>query len=280
MIRFFLLFFALSACLCGCQELASETEDSLSHSAEIHFLDVGQGLSILLEKGGKFALYDAGPDSAGFWDTLGSRQIPHLDWVLISHFHRDHAGGLLEWNGKIGIDTLFYGTDAEGGPLRDSVFFLAKKFGTAVVKADRGYLLPCSPWVCQILWQPEFSHLNGNNASAALRISDGFYSALFEGDLETQGEAGLLEISDDLQADLLQVGHHGSKTSSSLPFLERVAPKYAVISVGKENPYGHPAKETLRKLEIVLGDSSKVFRTDLQGPILFEWIFGKGLWHR
>jgi len=241
---------------------------------------VGQGLSVLLERNGEFALYDAGPDSAGFWDSLHTRQIPHLNWVLISHFHRDHAGGLLEWDGKIKIDSLFYGTDAEGGPLRDSVFSLAEKFGTAVVKVERGYKLPCSPWTCQVLWQPEFSHLNGNNASAALQITDGIYSTFLEGDLETQGEAGLLEISGDLQADLLQVGHHGSKTSSSLPFLERVAPKYAVISAGKKNSYGHPAKETLRKLEIVLRDSSKVFRTDLQGSILFEWIFGKGIWHR
>lgn len=250
--------------------------------ARMHFLDVGQGLSVLFESpsNGKFALYDSGNDSTGFWDTLKVRGVRHLNWALISHWHRDHAGGFLEWDGSISIDTLFYGADTGGFWLRDSILKLAARHGTVAKKALRGTEIGCGTWSCRILWTPEFQKIGGNGSSAVLQISDGKYKALFTGDLEKDGESGLLEMTGDLRANLLQVGHHGSKTSSSLPFLEQVAPEYAIVSVGKKNRYGHPAKSTLQKLSFVLGDSSRILRTDRNGSITVEWKLGTGLWVR
>ncbi len=265
----------------GCSASLSD-ENADFGMARMHFLDVGQGLSILLEDSPQkaFALYDSGNDSAGFWDTLRMRGVRHLDWALVSHWHRDHAGGFLEWNGSVSIDTLFYGADTGGLWLRDSVLALAARYGTVARKVSRGTKIDCGAWSCRILWTPEFQTLGGNSSSAVLQISDGKSKALFTGDLERDGEAGLLEMSSDLQADLLQVGHHGSKGSSSLPFLERVAPRYAIVSVGKRNRYGHPAESTIRKLSFVLGDSSRIFRTDKDGSVTVEWKLGRGLWIR
>lgn len=265
----------------GCSANLS-TERADFGTARMHFLDVGQGLSVLLEDShqGSFALYDSGNDSTGFWDTLKVRGIRHLEWALISHWHRDHAGGFLEWDGSISIDTLFYGADTGGFWLRDSILKLAARHGTVVKEVLRGTEIGCGAWSCRILWPPEFQTLGGNGSSAVLRISDGKFKALFTGDLEKDGETGLSEMSNDLRADILQVGHHGSKTSSSLPFLEQVAPEYAIVSVGKQNRYGHPAKSTLQKLSFVLGDSSRIFRTDKDGSITVEWKLGTGLWIR
>ncbi len=263
----------------GCSASLS-TENADFGMARMHFLDVGQGLSVLLESSGAFALYDSGNDSTGFWDTLKVRGVRRLKWALISHWHRDHAGGLLEWDGSVSIDTLFYGADTGGFWLKDSILKLAARNGTVARKVLRGTEIGCGAWSCRILWAPEFQKLGGNSSSAALQISDGKFKTLFTGDLEKDGESGLLEISSDLRANLLQVGHHGSKTSSSLPFLEQVAPEYAIVSVGRQNRYGHPAKSTLQKLSFVLGDSSRIFRTDKDGSITVEWKFGTGLWIR
>jgi competence protein ComEC len=100
---------------------------------------------------------------------------------------------------------------------------------------------------------------------------------LLTGDLDTVGENRLMELSHELSADLLQVGHHGSAGSSGLQFLSRVAPRYAAIGVGKNNRYGHPKDEVVNKLRIVTGDSSAVYRTDLHGSFSFEMWPGVGL---
>lgn len=266
----------------GCSQADISSEVADFGTAKLEFLDVGQGLSVLIQSSGKewAFLYDAGNDSTGFWDSLHVRNIKHLDWALVSHWHRDHAGGFLEWDGSVQINTLFYSRDTGGIWLRDSILKLAKRFGTKTVAVERGQKLPCEEWSCQILWPTGFKKIGGNDASAVLQISDGKERALFTGDLENLGEAELLELSHDLQASILQVGHHGSTSSSSLRFLEQVAPTLAVISVGKGNPYGHPAKSTLKKLSFATGDSSKILRTDLLGTLVVEWRLKKGLWLR
>lgn len=266
----------------SCSEADISAEVADFGTATLEFLDVGQGLSVLFQSDDKewAFLYDSGNDSLGFWDSLHVRNIKHLDWALISHWHRDHAGGFLEWDGSVQIDTLFYSRDTGGIWLRDSVLKLAKRFGTATVAVERGRKIPCAEWSCQILWPAEFKAFGGNDASAVLQISDGKERALLTGDLEKLGEAELLELSHDLRASLLQVGHHGSASSSSLRFLEQVSPSLAVISVGRNNHYGHPAKSTLKKLSFAIGDSSKILRTDLCGTIVVEWRRNKGLWQR
>ena len=104
-----------------------------------------------------------------------------------------------------------------------------------------------------------------NNTSLVLRLVDGENSFLFTGDAELEEEHDILDAGYDLSADVLKVGHHGARRSSSYSFLREVMPKYAVISVGKDNSYGHPTDDALSRLRDV---GAEVYRTDLQGHIV------------
>ncbi len=256
---------------------------------KISFLDVGQGLAVLLEHDGHFALYDSGPDSAGLMDTLASRGVKSLDWVLVSHFHRDHGGGFMEMgaaieSGRLKVGRLLVGLDTAVGFVSDSVYTVARRYKIPVDTLERGdtvYFADGFRFEC--LWPVSYGRFGENRASVVLMGSmvgsqAGRESAiLLTGDLDTVGENRLMELSRDLSADLLQVGHHGSAGSSGLQFLSRVAPKYAAIGVGKNNRYGHPKDEVVNKLRIVTGDTSAVYRTDLHGSFSFEMWPGVGL---
>ena len=255
----------------------------------VTFLDVGQGLAVLLENEGRFALYDTGPDSAGLMDTLMARGVKSLDWVLVSHFHRDHGGGFMEMgaalkSGKLQVGRLLVGRDTAVGFVSDSVYTVARRYKIPVDTLERGDTVYFAEGLrLECLWPVSYGRFGENRASVVLMVSmvgsqAGRESAvLLTGDLDTAGENRLMELSRDLSADLLQVGHHGSAGSSGLQFLSRVAPRYAAIGVGKNNRYGHPKDEVVNKLRIVTGDSSAVYRTDLHGSFSFEMWPGVGL---
>ena len=255
----------------------------------VTFLDVGQGLAVLLEHDGHFALYDTGPDSAGLADTLAGRGVKALDWVLVSHFHRDHGGGFMEMgaaieSGRRKVGRLLVGLDTAVGFVSDSVFKVARRYKIPVDTLERGDTVYFAEGLrLECLWPVSYGRFGENRASVVLMGSmvgpqAGRESAiLLTGDLDTVGENRLMELSRDLSADLLQVGHHGSAGSSGLQFLAQVAPKYAAIGVGKNNRYGHPKDEVVNKLYIVTGDSSAVYRTDLHGSFSFEMWPGVGL---
>ena len=251
------------------------------------FLDVGQGLAVLLERGGRYAMYDMGPDSVGVMDSLRSRGVDTLEWVLISHNHRDHAGGFLELGrgpskpARVHVKRLFVGPDTLGGFVRDSVLKVARRFGIAVDTLCRGRPVEWGDaWdgaVAEVLWPPDYMRLGGNAASVVLDVGYGEGHALLTGDLDSACERRLLELSPTLTAGLLQVPHHGSAGSSSLAFVSRVAPEFAVASVGEKNPYGHPAGQVVRKYAVVLGDSTRFFRTDRDGSVAFSLYRGMGV---
>lgn len=258
----------------------------------VSFIDVGQGLAVLLDYGGRYAMYDTGPDSVGVVDTLVARGVDTLEWVVVGHNHRDHAGGFMELAGRgpsktarVAVKRLYVGPDTSGGFVRDSVLRVARRLGVPVDTLYRGDM--CGPVSgsggesgqisgagdaprFDVLWPPDYVHEGGNPASVVLRVEFGVASLLLTGDLDSAGERRLLELSPTLSAGLLQVPHHGSAGSSTLAFVARVAPDYAVASVGAGNSYGHPREEVLRKLGLVLGDTARLYRTDLQGSVGFE----------
>lgn len=258
-------------------------------------LDVGQGLAVLLEWQGRFALYDMGPDSVGVLDSLAARGIDTLEWVVLSHYHRDHVGGFLELpvEGKpgysrIGIRQIFVGTDTSGGFIRDSIVKLSRRLDIMVDTLIRGKTLelgtsdynqeraPAGPRL-ETLWPSRSTVVGENGASVVLRLEYGMGSILLTGDLDSLGERRLLDLSPTLSADLLQVGHHGSAGSSTLKFLAQVNPKRAFISVGASNRYGHPTAVVLNKLTYVMEDSSSISRTDLDGSVSYRLFPGMGV---
>ena len=242
----------------------------------VTFLDVGQGLAVLLENEGRFALYDTGPDSAGLMDTLMARGVKSLDWVLVSHFHRDHGGGFMEMgaalkSGKLQVGRLLVGRDTAVGFVSDSVYKVARRYKIPVDTLERGDTVYFADgFRLECLWPVSYGRFGENRASVVMLGRLGVGKLLLTGDLDSVGERQLLEMNPTLSAELLQVGHHGSAGSNTLHFLAQVAPKYAFVSVGSGNRYGHPASSVVRKLNIVLEDSTKLFRTDLHGTVLFE----------
>ena len=253
----------------------------------VTFLDVGQGLAVLLEREGRYALYDTGPDSAGLVDSLLVRGIGTLEWVLVSHGHRDHGGGFMEMGagsvaGRLHVGRLLVGPDTAAGVVNDSIIALARQLRIPVDTLGRGDTVFFTEGVrMEVLWPPDYGRFGENQASVVMKVSmtedESRASLLLTGDLDSAGERQLLELSPGLSADLLQVGHHGSSGSSSLKFLSQVSPRYAAIGVGKDNRYGHPTLEVLQKLRYVTGDSAAVFRTDLHGSITFEMWPGVGV---
>lgn len=283
----FLAVFALCFALEACSFVDVEEEKD---ARKMTFLDVGQGLAVLLEDGGNYALFDTGPDSIGFVDTLLARGVHRLEWVLISHSHRDHAGGFLEFasameSKDLSVKHLFVGPDANRGFVRDSVLRLARRFDVPVDTLVRGDVVDdflgdvrgSLGFGFEVLWPPKGTQFEENAASVVMLVSDDAGSALLTADLDSLGEQKLIEMHPSLEVDLLQVPHHGSAYSSTLGFLSRLNPGVSVISVGKHNSYGHPAPSVMQKLLYVMGDSSMIFRTDLEGSVSFEWIEGAGL---
>lgn len=306
-------------------------DDGDGETLRVTFLDVGQGLAVLLELDGRYALYDTGPDSVGVIDSLVARGVDTLEWVLVSHNHRDHAGGFMEIGGagksskggtalkqgcgtaarsesetalkqgsgtaarsesgtapRVHVRQLFVGPDTSGGFIRDSVLRAARRLGIPVDTLVRGMMLKLGGGSggkqsfggaprFEVLWPPERLKLGGNAASVALLVSFGEASVLLPGDLDSTGERQLLELSPSLSANLLQVGHHGSTGSNSLGFISKVAPEYAVVSVGAGNSYGHPANSVVRKYEYVLGDLTRFYRTDQDGSVEFECVENIGV---
>lgn len=268
---------ALGILFSGCTYESPGSADP--EPVQVTFLDVGQGLSVLLGVDGRFALYDTGPDSVGVVDSLLARGIDSLSWILLSHGHRDHVGGFLEMGaavtaGRLHIGRLLVGPDTASTAISDSVLVLARHLGLRVDTLVRGDSLWLSEGLnLSVQWPPEYGRFGENRASVVMKVSldqESEASLLLTGDLDSVGERNLLDLSPNLSAELLQVGHHGSSGSSTLPFLSQVSPRFAAVSVGKGNRYGHPTAEVLRKLELVTGNSSAVFRTDLHGSIAFE----------
>lgn len=274
--------------LSGCMYVSgtSESEPSMKLSA----IDVGQGLAVLLEWDGRYAMYDFGPDSMGVVDSLVHRGVDTLEWVLLSHYHRDHIGGFLELLGRgVFVRRLYVGTDESCNYFCDSVYRVASRLKIPVDTVRRGESVRFAENALvgatgaasgasvgiegpqfDVLWPTKYVHVEGNGASVVLLVRYGAARALLTGDLDSLGEKRLLEMNPTLSAELLQVAHHGSAGSNTLQFLSQVSPKYAFVSVGAGNSYGHPVKSVVRKLNLVLGDSTKLYRTDLQGSIRFE----------
>jgi len=260
--------------LAACSSGSFENPDKLY----VEMLDVGQGLSFLIKGKECSTLYDTGTPNSGIDTMLQNRGIDALCSVIISHWHNDHYGGLpvlaeMAKNGKIRINRIVF---ANEDPPNLALF---RDAGIAMHKITRSdTLADFLPWTARIIWPEQDSNLTENATSIAMRINDPQNSFLFMGDLEKEEEKRLMELEPLLSATAVQIGHHGSRTSSSWEFLSQIQPQMAFISAGKNNSYGHPHPETLEKLSLILPDTAQIFRTDQNGSVEIEWIYGIGLW--
>ena len=243
---------------------AALAEDSAGLYA--YFLDVGQGDATVIVCDGEVMMIDGGPSSASqfiFSFLRNTLQIDHIDVMIATHPHADHAGGLSAALNACSVDVLYTSETNYDTKTWQSVLKYADEQGTPVVIPYPGDTFDLGSATVEILG-PLWYHNELNDMSLIIKITYGDTSFLITGDAEWEAEHDLLDAGVDLSADLLRVAHHGSNTSTSYQFLRAVAPTYGIISVGAGNSYGHPNEETLSRLSDA---DVVVLRTDELGTI-------------
>jgi beta-lactamase superfamily II metal-dependent hydrolase len=235
---------------------------------EVHFIDVGQGDAILIEAEDSAMLIDAGENNKGsvVTDYLETQNITKLDYVIGTHPHSDHIGGLDTVISSIEVDKVILPSATHTtATFEDLLDALAENnLGITMAVAGDQYSLGPATFTVVAPNSPYYDDLN--NYSVGIKLTFGDTSFLFTGDAGKLSEGEMLANGIDLSADVLKLSHHGSNTGNSDAFLEAVNPAYAMINVGADNDYGHPHAETL---EAMLNHGIKVYRTDIQGTVVF-----------
>ncbi|WP_158598210.1 DNA internalization-related competence protein ComEC/Rec2 [Falsibacillus albus] len=260
----------------------------LSPHGSVTFIDIGQGDSILIQLPFQQGTYliDTGGEMefpVEEWErrskhfsigkdillpTLKSKGITRINKLILTHSDMDHIGTVFDMMGEIIIDEIIISPNSDTKPLMRDIVHKAIQIGIPVVEAETAKKWQVGDCSFMLIPPPDKVY-EGNNDSLVLLADMGGLKWIFTGDLEERGEKELLARY-RIDADVLKVGHHGSETSTSDDFLDGISPKIAVISVGKNNRYGHPDPSIIQKLE---ERHIKIYRTDQMGAI--EYVFKK-----
>jgi competence protein ComEC len=239
---------------------------------EATFFAVGQGDAALVRTpGGVNILIDGGENPSYMRRALVRKRVGRLDLVILSHPHADHVGGLPEVIRSKNVDTVFDAVQVHSAPGYVDFLRAVRERKVRYKKVRAGKTFKIGDELTLRILHPTEELVSGsisdlNNNSLVTRISYGKVSLLFPGDIEREGEENLLShrSRSGLKSTVIKVPHHGSANGSDLGFLKAVAPRIAVISVGKGNSFGHPAKVTLKRLRSL---GSRVYRTDRTGDV-------------
>ena len=232
----------------------------------VHFIDVGQGLAIMAQAGDNVLVYDGGNSDAAsyFVSYLQQEGVEDIDYMIASHYDADHLNGLVGALHAFDTDTIIAPDYEHNSKIYKSFYDTLSTEGKEVTYPEVGEEYAFGDGSFTILGPTQIRD-DSNNNSVVIRLDYGETSFLFTGDAESKEEKDIIAANENLDCDVLSVGHHGSASSTSWDFLEAVLPEYAVISCGVNNSYGHPDSDTVEKLESV---EAQIFRTDFQGNII------------
>ena len=235
---------------------------------EVHFIDVGQGDSILIEAGESSMLIDAGENNKGsvVVDYLKQSNIQKLDYVIGTHPHSDHIGGLDNVLNEFPVQTVIMPSVANTTKTFEDVLDVLKKKNLTVTKPVVGDKYTLGPASFTVIAPNSSTYEEMNDYSVGIKLTYKSTSFLLTGDASSLSEEEMLKNGIDLSADVLKLAHHGSSYSSSESFLDAVKPTFAVVSVGADNEYGHPHSKTLQAIK---DRGIKLYRTDKQGTVVF-----------
>lgn len=238
----------------------------------VHYIDVGQGDSILIQANNKNLLIDSGTEDSinSLIHYLRKLKINTLDYIIATHPHADHIGGMNLIIDKFNVG-YFYAPKIThtSESFKNMVYSLKrKKLPINIINSESPISIDLGENThVEILAPSNKEYENINNYSSIIKIYYGETSFLFTGDAEKELENEVLNKNLDLKADVLKIGHHGSNTSTSDLFLAKVSPKLAIISAGLDNSYGHPNDKTIKKLK---DNKIKILRTDEDGTVVLS----------
>ena len=240
--------------------------ETLSADVKVYFMDVGEADAILINSNGKYVLIDSGNNADGdnLVEYMKEKGVKKLDYVIGTHAHEDHIGGMDNVIRAFDIGTFYMPKTVVPTLTYEDIIKALKNKGYkySVPKVGTTFTVGKSKFEVMYIGNDVEEQ---NNDSIVIKMTYKNRSFLFTGDLPTEKELTILDK--DIKADVLKVAHHGSRYSSSYQFLNKVDAKYAVISCGKLNDYNHPHNQLLKRLNKL---KMKVYRTDLRGTIIFS----------
>lgn len=266
----YLIFGAITAGLIAIHLLCDLPDNRL----RIYFLDVGQGDSILIQSPDKrYILVDGGPSSSAqkLISNITGNFHRRIDLVILTHPHNDHYAGLIDVIQKYEIGTIILPDITGNEPLYNSFLNEVRHQKIKTVFAPNKTDINFGAGIyLDLIDTPRKGAVskNANESSIITRILYGSLSIFLTGDAPIEEESAALATNQDLRADILKVGHHGSKTSTSEEFLSASKPAITVIQSGVKNRFGHPHTETLSRLQKF---NSQIFRNDEKGTIEFAY---------
>lgn len=250
-------------------EFVQETE-SLTDAdiMRVHFLDVEQGLCILVQLEDEVLIYDGGERDTSslvvaYIKDLG---ITEIDYMISSHYDADHVSGLIGCLNAFDVKNVIGSNYEHDSKLYDSFMDAVEAEGLQMEYPKVGTEYSFGEAVITILSPEEISR-DSNSNSVAIKLTYGESDFIFTGDADYGSERNMVASGMDLDCEVLSVGHHGSASSTSEKFLQATTPEYAVISCGEDNSYGHPHKEVLKLLEDF---RVEILRNDEMGTIVVE----------
>lgn len=230
----------------------------------VHFIDVGQGDAILLDLGDTEVLIDGGEKSPGVVSYIDDYVDGPLEVMVATHPHTDHIGGLIAVLDAFEVDEIWLNDDTTTSQTYSQFMSAVNSEGAEVFTAGRGDTIQAGNLTFNVLNPANLSGTINNN-SIVLSLSYGQVDFLFTGDAEQEAEASMLAEGIVPDVEILKVGHHGSRTASSIQFLQAAEPECAIYMAGQGNSYGHPHQETITSLCEV---GAEIYGTDIHGTVI------------
>jgi len=240
---------------------------SIGNMLKVHYIDVGQGDSILIQNKNLNMLVDGGTRESAekLLSYLKSNNISTLDYVVATHPHEDHIGSLDDVINNFDIGNVWMPKKSASTKVFSDLAQAISNKGLKAEQPEVGSSIKLADANITVLAPVRDDYTDTNDWSIGLKVEYKNNSFILTGDAESTSESDILETNLNLKADVLKAGHHGSSTSTSEQFLAKVNPTYAVISLGEGNSYGHPHIETLQKFK---DNNIIVYRTDRNGTIV------------
>ena len=249
------------------------TQTVITDMINVHYIDVGQGDCTLVICGGETLLIDAGENGyeQKVINYLNSVGVKKLDYIVATHQHSDHIGGIPEVLENFDTDNIIMPRLTEAQTPTNSTYtaFLKaiQNSGAKIIASKVGSKYTLGGAIFEIFGPVTNDAEDINNMSVVVKVTYGENTFLFTGDAETDEEKEVIETGANLDSDVLHAGHHGSYTSSSKDFLDAVTPEICIISCGADNDYGHPHDAALKRIK---KHTEKIYRTDICGSIVIS----------